>query len=110
VLFLIGLLILAISAYSFRKAKTTVNPIYPEKSSALVIAGIYRHSRNPMYIAFLLWVLAGIVYFENVINLVFIPIFIILSNKLYIEREEHALEKIFGESFTIYKTQVRRWL
>jgi len=110
VVFVLGLLIIVVGGYSFRKAKTTVNPMTPELSTQLVTAGIYNCSRNPMYIGFLLWLLACAIYIGNVINLLLIPLFIFLVNRLYILPEERALEKLFKEEFRGYKKRVRRWV
>lgn len=109
-LFLFGLSIIAIGGYTFRKAKTTVNPSNPEKTTSLVTTGIYRFSRNPMYIGFLLWLLACAIYIGNVLNLPLLPIYIVLVNRLFIQPEEEALGKLFGEAFYQYKNTVRRWI
>ena len=110
VLFIAGLIIITIGAYHFRTASTTVNPLNPEKTTSLVIRGVYQYSRNPMYIGFLLWVTAGVVFSCNLISVIFPPMFIISANHLYIDREENALEKIFGNDYRQYKKDVRRWL
>ena len=108
--FVLGVIIIAIGGYSFGKAKTTVNPMTPELSTELVTKGIYNYSRNPMYIGFLAWLIAWIVLLGNLINLLFLPIFILLVNRLYILPEEKALEELFKGQFTDYKKKVRRWL
>lgn len=109
-LFIAGLLIIAVGGFNFRRENTTVNPINPEKTTSLVTSGPYKYSRNPMYIGFLLWVTAGVVYSSNLINIIFPVAFVILASNLYIAREEKALEDIFGDSFRKYKKDVRRWL
>ena len=109
-IFTFGTSILAIGGYSFRKANTTVNPLIPDNSSHLVTHGLYRYSRNPMYIGFLLWLLACAVYIGNVLNFLLIPLFVILANMLYIRPEEKALERLFTSDYLEYKRNVRRWL
>ena len=109
-IFLLGIIIIAIGGYYFRKAKTTVNPMTPEKSTELVTKGIYNYSRNPMYIGFLTWLIAWAVFLGNLINLLFLPIFIVLVNRLYIIPEEKALEELFKQEFSDYKNRVGRWL
>ena len=110
VIFVSGVLIIAIGGYSFRKAKTTVNPMTPEKTTQLVITGIYNYSRNPMYIGFLAWLIACVIFLGNVVNLLLLPLYIMLVNKLYIFPEEATLDKLFGSEFREYKQNVRRWL
>ncbi len=105
-----GFLILAIGGYMFRKAKTTVNPMYPERATQLVTSGIFAFSRNPMYIGFLMWLIACMIFIGNIINILLLPLYIYLANKLYIVPEEKALETIFANEFREYKSKVRRWL
>lgn len=108
--FLSGLGIIAIGGYTFKKADTTVNPRNPEQATSLVTTGVYRFSRNPMYIGFLLWLFACAVYIGNIINLLYLPIFVMLVNRIFIRPEEEALGKLFGEEFYRYKSKVKRWL
>ncbi len=109
-IFLFGLGIVAMGGYRFRKANTTVDPRNPEKTTSLVTDGLYRYSRNPQYIGFLLWLLAYTIYLGNVINLCFLPVFIVLVNSLFIRPEEAAMAKLFGKEFSIYQAKVRRWI
>ena len=109
-IFLLGIIIIFFGGYSFRKVNTTVNPMTPEQTTQLVTTGIYNYSRNPMYIGFLSWLIAWIIFLGNIVNLLFLPIFIFLVNRLYILPEEKALETIFKEEFTGYKKRVRRWI
>jgi len=109
-IFILGLLVIAIGGYTFRKVRTTVNPMTPEQSTRLVTTGIYSYSRNPMYIGFLAWLIAFVIFLGNLINILLLPFYILLVNRLYILPEEKALEKIFGNKFRSYKNRVRRWL
>jgi protein-S-isoprenylcysteine O-methyltransferase Ste14 len=109
-IFLLGTLLIAIGGYSFYKAKTTVNPMVPEKATSLVTTGFYNYSRNPMYLGSLGWLLAFVIFFGNLLNILLLPIFVYLVNRLYIHKEEHALEELFGDEFRAYKTRVRRWI
>ena len=110
VIFLFGLLVIAAGGYTFRKVKTTVNPMTPDQATRLVTTGVYNYSRNPMYIGFLAWLIACVIYIGNTINLLLLPFYILLVNKLYILPEEKALEKLFKEEYRAYKKRVRRWL
>lgn len=98
------------AAFSFKKAQTTFDPRTPEKSSRLVTNGIFRFSRNPMYLGFLMMLIAGFIYSNNLVNFLFPFAFIFLSNLLYIKPEEHALQIIFGRDYQTYLKQVRRWI
>ena len=109
-IFIIGLLMIAVSGYLFRVAKTTVNPLTPDKTKQLVTTGIYRFSRNPMYIGFLLMLFSCAIFVGSFINLVFFPLYIIVANRLYIASEERALNQLFGDEYEAYKHKVRRWL
>ncbi len=108
--FMVGILIIAIGGYSFRQANTTVNPSTPEKTTQLVKSGLYTHSRNPMYIGFFAWLIAASIFIGNPINVLLLPVYVVLVNRLYIVPEEMALERLFGNDFVEYKGKVRRWL
>ncbi|WP_288362612.1 isoprenylcysteine carboxylmethyltransferase family protein [uncultured Spongiibacter sp.] len=95
---------------SFRRAKTTVNPLKPESASALVDTGIYRYTRNPMYVGFALFLLAWAVFLSSLWALLGLPLFIAYIQRFQIRPEERALEQIFGSEFLDYKRRVRRWL
>src|SRR5688572_19026060 len=94
----------------FRRAKTTVNPTNPGSSSSLVKAGIYRHTRNPMYLGFLLMLAAWATLMGNVISFLALPAFAFYLNRFQIKPEERALASIFGDEFRAYRTEVRRWI
>jgi protein-S-isoprenylcysteine O-methyltransferase Ste14 len=95
---------------SFIRAKTTVNPMKPDSSSSLVVSGIYRFTRNPMYLAFLLGLLGWAVFLSNALAFFLLPAFIVYMNRFQIEPEEKALARLFGEQFVAYRSRVRRWL
>jgi protein-S-isoprenylcysteine O-methyltransferase Ste14 len=92
----------------FRKARTTLDPHGSVKK--LVTSGIYRFTRNPIYLGFLLMVIGVPLNFGLYWGIVMAPFYIILMNRLIIEREENYLEKKFKHTYTNYKSQVRRWL
>jgi len=95
---------------SFRNAGTTVNPLKPEKSASLVNSGVYRFSRNPMYLALLLVLLALGVFLSNVNALVIAALFVPYMNRFQIVPEERAMDKLFGPEFREYCSSVRRWI
>ena len=95
---------------AFSRAGTTVNPMKPESSSALVQSGIYSVTRNPMYFGVLLVLLAWGIYLANVLTVLFLPGFVWYMNRYQIEPEERALTSLFGPEFTAYAARVRRWM
>ena len=95
---------------AFRRARTTVNPLRPEKASSLVVFGIYKITRNPMYLGLLLVLLAWALILSNALAFIMLPAFILYMNCLQIGPEEIALASAFGDAFTQYKRRVRRWL
>ena len=95
---------------SFRKASTTVNPITPEACSSLVISGVYKVTRNPMYLGLWLFLLAWGLFLSNLYSLVLSAGFVLYMNRLQIQPEERALEACFGAEFLAYKNRVRRWV
>jgi protein-S-isoprenylcysteine O-methyltransferase Ste14 len=108
VLALIGLL-LGIGAFiEFQKAQTTLDP--HGSTRQLVTSGVYRFTRNPIYLGFLFIVVGLPLYFGLYWGIVMAPVFIFLMNHLIIEHEEAYLEKKFGEIYSNYKSRVRRWL
>jgi len=109
--FLIAALIVGLSAVlGFHRAKTTLNPLAPEQASALVVRGIYRWTRNPMYLAMLLVLIAWACIVANAAALVMLALFVAYLNRFQIGPEERALQARFGAEFEQYKRTVRRWL
>ena len=105
-----GAMIIVLGVACFRRAKTTINPMKPELSSSLVISGIYKLTRNPMYLGFLLVLVGWAVFLSNALAFVFVAAFIFYMNRFQIEPEEKALAGKFGQEFLDYKSRVRRWL
>ena len=111
IIFLIlGLIIIFLAVLKFIKIKTTVDPTRPHKTSNLVISGIYKITRNPMYLGMLFLIIAYTIYTNNVVGSITIPIFIFYINKFQIEPEEIEMRKKFGESFENYCKKVNRWI
>ncbi|HEY1129049.1 MAG TPA: isoprenylcysteine carboxylmethyltransferase family protein [Roseateles sp.] len=109
-LVLVGAAVALAGVVAFRNHSTTVNPLTPEQSSSLVSTGIYRISRNPMYLGFLL-ALAGLAAFlANWAAALLIPVFVAYMNRFQIQPEERALTQRFGQEFATYAATVRRWL
>ena len=107
---LIGIAFALAGAIAFRRAKTTVNPLRPELTTALVTGGIYRISRNPMYTGMLLCLLAWAVFLASPLSLAGPVAFIAFMNRFQIEPEERVLAGKFGDTFARYRASTRRWI
>lgn len=105
-----GVIVALLGVASFRRAGTTVNPLQPAAASQLVVSGIYRRTRNPMYLGMLLVLLGWGVGLANALALLPATAFIPLMNRLQIGPEERILAATFGPAFTAYQSAVRRWL
>ncbi len=95
---------------SFTRAHTTTDPVHPEKASAIVQTGVYRLSRNPMYLGLLFFLVALIYKLGNPTGIVFLPVFLLYINRFQIVPEERSLLAQFGDEYAAYKSRVRRWL
>jgi protein-S-isoprenylcysteine O-methyltransferase Ste14 len=106
----IGIVLIAAGVASFRHARTTVDPRKPDSATSLVRSGIYKRSRNPIYVGLLLILTGCAVYFRNYVGFAILPLFVLYMNQYQIKPEERALENRFGQDFRDYKKRVRRWL
>ncbi|HEV8646728.1 MAG TPA: isoprenylcysteine carboxylmethyltransferase family protein [Burkholderiales bacterium] len=95
---------------SFRRARTTVNPMKPETTSSLVCSGIYRLTRNPMYVGLLFVLVAWAVFLSSAWALLGPLAFVLYINRFQIAPEERVLSAMFGTRYSAYKSRVRRWL
>lgn len=95
---------------AFRRARTTVNPLKPASASALVDSGIYRITRNPMYVGMLLVLVAWAVFLAAPWLLLGPLAFFLYIGRFQIAPEERVLSRIFGAAYTDYQARVRRWL
>ena len=101
--------LLGVGAFlEFRKARTTIDP--HGSVTSIITSGVYRFTRNPIYLGFVLMLIGLPLNSGTVWGIVLVPVFIYLMNRLVIEREETYLGKKFGEVYTSYKSSVRRWL
>ena len=106
----LGLSIDLWSVTLFLLSKTTINPMKPSNSSKLVVKGMYRLSRNPMYLGLLLILSAWAICLKSISSFLLLPIFVVIINRQQIFKEEAELERIFCQSYLDYKNKVRRWL
>ncbi|MGB5334201.1 MAG: isoprenylcysteine carboxylmethyltransferase family protein [Woeseiaceae bacterium] len=95
---------------AFRAARTTFDPRYPDRASSVVRTGVYRHTRNPMYVGLLLSLMGWATYLANPLSLIGLPAFVLYMNRFQIQPEERALKEGFGEEYRAYLNDVRRWI
>ncbi|MFN7168834.1 MAG: methyltransferase family protein [Pannonibacter sp.] len=105
-----GFAIDLVSVARFFRQRTTINPLKPEAASHLVVSGLYRYTRNPMYLGMLLVLVGWAVWLGHPLALFGPLLFKIVLTWLQILPEEAALEASFGQEYHDYKARVRRWL
>ena len=105
-----GILIFVNPVLQFIKSKTTVNPIQFEEVNKLVTSGIFKYSRNPMYLGMLMIVLSTSIFYLNLYSILTPLLFILWINKFQIKREEEFLIEKFGDEYLSYKKKTRRWI
>lgn len=111
---MIGLLVFAfiigaIALAQFFLSKTTIDPSHPANAKKLVENGIYTYTRNPMYLALLVLLLAWGIWLGNAFNTLLAAGFVTYMNRFQIIPEEQALTQIFGKDYKQYCLLVRRW-
>ena len=95
---------------AFRRAKTTVNPVKASSASSLVIRGVYRYTRNPMYVGLLLTLLAWALFLVNPLAVLWVVVYVLYITRFQIVPEERVLASLFGAEYEDYKGRVRRWI
>lgn len=107
---LLGLAISLLGVVNFKRARTTVDPRRPAEATTLVTSGLYRYSRNPMYLGVLLVLIGWALFLGNLVSVLFIVGFALFINRYQILPEERLLQEKFGADFMAYKARVRRWI
>ena len=107
---LVGVAFNVAGMVAFRRAQTTLNPMTPEKASTLVTTGVYRITRNPMYVGGAFVLVSWAVYLSSIPAVLGPLLFVLYVTKLQILPEERALSAMFGGGFDAYRARVRRWL
>jgi protein-S-isoprenylcysteine O-methyltransferase Ste14 len=97
-------------AMAFKRAQTTVNPRRPEDSSILVTSGIYRVSRNPMYVGIMFVLLGYAAFLASPVSLAGPVALIAYITRFQIRPEERVLLAKFGTEYQEYLLRVRRWV
>ena len=95
---------------AFRRARTTINPMKPGASSAVVTGGVYRITRNPMYVGLVLLLCGWSVYLGSPWAWLAPLAFVAYVTRLQIVPEERVLTRLFGADYVAYCAKVRRWL
>jgi protein-S-isoprenylcysteine O-methyltransferase Ste14 len=109
-LLILGLAVFMSAVKSFRRQKTTVNPLEPRQASSLVTSGIFKFSRNPMYLGMLIILLSITFKFNLIGGLIASLFFYIFITKFQIIPEEVAMNELFGNEFIDYSEKTRRWI
>jgi len=108
VIILAGLILTATGAWTFKRADTPVRPF--EQATTLVTAGVYRYTRNPMYLGLLIMLIGAWIALGKLSPLLIIPVFFFVIREGFVLPEEEFLEKIFGDQYRNYRSRVRRWV
>ncbi len=106
----LGGAISAAGVVSFRRARTTVNPTRPDTASSLVTTGIYRLTRNPMYLGLFLVLAGWAIHLSNAVAFAGPLLFVLYMDRFQIAPEERALAARFGAAFEDYRRRTRRWI
>lgn len=103
-----GVVLNLLADNAFRNAGTTVKPL--EDPTVLICDGVFRLSRNPMYLGFVAVLLGVAILLRSITPYLVIPVFALLMDRIFILTEERSLERRFGEGWVKYAVRVRRWL
>ena len=108
---IIGFVIIFSATKEFKKSDTTVNPMKPEISTSLVTSGIFKYTRNPMYLGLTSILLASCFYFSSLLGIiVYVPLFILYITVFQIIPEEETMKDLFNDEYLDYCSKVRRWI
>ena len=109
-IFISGLMILISAVSLFKEKETTVNPMSPEKASSLVVDGVFKYTRNPMYLGMSVVLLSISIQFNLIGGLLILLLFVGYITVFQIIPEEEAMEENFGEEYLSFKRSTRRWI
>ena len=108
--FLAGIFFAIAGVRSFKRAHTTVNPMQPNSASSLVTSGIYRHTRNPMYVGMVAVLISWACLLLSPLSLLGVIGFAVYLQRFQIEPEERTMLALFAEDYSQYQQRVRRWI
>jgi protein-S-isoprenylcysteine O-methyltransferase Ste14 len=106
----LGALVVVQGARTFWRNKTTINPVDLDSVSSLVTSGVFRFSRNPMYVGFTTALTGWAVCLAAPWALLGPVAFVIFTNRFQIVPEERVMQAKFGQAYDDYRAQVRQWL
>jgi protein-S-isoprenylcysteine O-methyltransferase Ste14 len=109
-LFLAGAAAVLVGVLQFLLARTTTDPRNVGKASSLVSGGIYRITRNPMYLGMVLALAGFVIYLGNISGILAVPAFVAYMNRFQIEPEERMMAQKFGDAYASYQSRTRRWI
>lgn len=109
-LVLMGLVFESTAVLAFRSHRTTVNPMSPERTRSVVTTGVYRISRNPMYVGMSCMLLGLAVYLTSLLSAFGPVMFVCYITHFQIKPEERVLTRLFGDDYLQYLEKVRRWV
>jgi protein-S-isoprenylcysteine O-methyltransferase Ste14 len=107
---LLGLIMLPLGFMAFRRAGTTIDPVHIETASALVTSGIFRLTRNPMYVGMASLLVGLAVYLASPWSALGPVVFVLYITRFQIVPEERAMQSKFGDNYARYRASVRRWI
>ena len=107
---LLGIATAILAILLFKKYKTTVNPMNPEETTALVKTGIFSITRNPMYLGLFFVISSTVLFFGSWFGIIILMFFVWYITKFQIIPEEDAMVKLFGNKYDEYRQNVRRWI
>ena len=110
IIIIFGIIIILSAIVLFKKYKTTITPLKPSKATKLIVSGVYKFSRNPMYLGLLMIVISTSIFYLNIFSIVTPVLFVSWINRFQIGREEIFLTEKFGKEYILYKTKTRRWI
>ena len=105
-----GVAVAGLGAIEFGRQRTTLDPMHPDKARSLVTSGVFRLSRNPMYLGFLLALLGGVAWAANALALLPVLAFVLYLTRFQIIPEERWMQRQFGDAYALYRSRTRRWL
>ncbi|MCK0469858.1 isoprenylcysteine carboxylmethyltransferase family protein [Halalkalibacter sp. APA_J-10(15)] len=108
VLVVAGLAVSTWGSNTFRQHRTNIHTF--QKPDQLVMEGLFKYSRNPMYVGFLIALVGLLVVLGEASPAMFVLLFLIVTDRWYIKHEENALNETFGAEYERYKASTRRWI